>query len=106
MIHIYSIPSQSLLPSPLKLKTLHPQMKHLMCACADFTSLAYKCMVYTIEWKNISLSLICDYSLITYLHIFVYDRAEFLFHFSLLYTYYLYTFILTQTDKKKIKIDV
>ena len=45
MIHIYSIPSQSLLPSPLKLKCITSPNEKLnvsvYCVCADLTSLAY-----------------------------------------------------------------
>ena len=60
----------------------------LTCVCADLTCIH---IIYTKEWKYISLCLNSDYSLITYQHSFVYERAEFLFHFSQLYKYY--TFI-------------
>ena len=39
MIHIYSIPSQSLLPSPLKPNETLNVCAY--CVCADLTSLAY-----------------------------------------------------------------
>ena len=48
MIHIYSIPSPSLLPSPLKPKTLHLQTKHFT-SVADLTSLVYFSINYRME---------------------------------------------------------
>ena len=47
MIHIYSIPSQPLLPSPLSPKGFTSPKETLnmsvYCVCADFSSLAYIC---------------------------------------------------------------
>ena len=40
MIHIHSIPSHFLLPSPLKPKYITPQNETVTCVSADFTSLA------------------------------------------------------------------
>ena len=39
MIYIYSIPSQFLLPCPLKPKYITPPKETLMCVCADLISL-------------------------------------------------------------------
>ena len=85
------------LPNPFYLpllsqRTLHPQTKHLtcvLCVCRFDITCIY--IVWTVERKYISLCLNSDQSLITYLHIFVYEHSEFLFRLSRLY---IYTFIL------------
>ena len=49
IIHIHPIPSQFLLPSPLKLKYITPPYETVTCVCADLTSLSD--MYYKLEWK-------------------------------------------------------
>ena len=46
-----------------------------MGVCRDLTFF-FTYVIQTIELKLVSLCLISHYSLITYLHIFVYERAE------------------------------
>ena len=74
MIHIYYIPSQSLLPSPLKLKDVtSPNETINVCVyyvCSDLTFLSHILFSY-------------------YLSSFVYEcAAEFVFHFTRLYISY------------------
>ena len=59
LLHTFPIPSTFTPPN----KTLN------VCVCEFHISCTY--MVQTIEWKYISLCLISDNALITYLHIFL-----------------------------------
>ena len=63
MIHIHSIPSQFLLPSPFKPKYITPPNETVMYVCADLTTLAD--IYYKLEWKYTSLCLNNNQSLIT-----------------------------------------
>ena len=45
MIHIHSIPSQFLLPSPLKPKYITPPNETVTCVCADLTTLYGKTLL-------------------------------------------------------------
>ena len=69
MIHTYSIPSRSHLLSPLKTQhyAIHPQINLHSLIC-------YLLHVYCMEINFFVF--ISDYSLITYLHIFVYELAK------------------------------
>ena len=86
MIHINSIHSQFLLPSPLKPKYITPPNKTVRCVCADSTSLAD--IYYKLEWKYTSLCFIINNLLLPNYITFVYACAEWIFYFSRLYKYF------------------
>ena len=50
--------------------------KCVLYVCADLAFLSHTCWKVCIDSKLISVCLIYDYSLISDLHIFVYERAE------------------------------
>ena len=88
MIHIHTIPSQFLLPSPFKPKYITPPNETVTCVCADLTTLAD--IYHKLEWKYTSfVQILINLLLFNYI-IFVYACAEWLFHFSRLYKYFTY----------------
>ena len=79
MIHLYSIQTLTLLLDPYYLPLLshlfaHPQTKpaYTHKIIRHFG----KYIAWITDWKYLSMSLISDYSHITYLHIFVYELAQ------------------------------
>ena len=74
-----TLPSQPLLPSPLKLhnfKALNEPLMSVYCVCVCRFGIYFMYVIESIDSKLISVCLINDYSLIAQLLIFVYERAE------------------------------
>ena len=73
-----TLPSQPLLPSPLKLHncTTPNEPKWVCVVCVWRVGVTFTYAIESIDSKLISVCLISDYSLIADLHIFVYVSAE------------------------------